>query len=74
MLYCSNQSRDLFPYSNITTLGNPFAYWDKRNAPLLLFTVKMFITTGLTSTGEHLQSDLDIFQFDFMFVKPYDLE
>ena len=24
-------------------------------------------------TGEHFQSDLDIFQFDFMFVKPHDV-
>ena len=24
-------------------------------------------------TGEHLQSDLDIFQFDFMFMKPHEV-
>ena len=24
-------------------------------------------------TGEHLQSDLDLFQFDFMFVKPHEV-
>ena len=31
----------------------------------------MFISTDLTNI--HLQSDLDIFQFDFMFVKLHDV-
>ena len=51
--------------------------WDKHNAPLLLFTWKMFILMEWSNqylcTGEHFQWGLDISQFDFMFVKPHDV-
>ena len=50
--------------------------WDKHNAPLLFFYVENVHFDWFNQylcTGEHLQSDLDIFQFDFMFPKPHDL-
>ena len=50
---------------------------DKQNAPLLLSTcvknVHVDRFNQYLCTGKHLQSDLRIFQFDFMFVKPRDV-
>ena len=57
------------------TLGNPFAY-PGINISYSVIYVEMSVLTVLNQyvcTGEHLQSDLDIFQFDFMFVKPHDV-
>ena len=58
------------------TPGNPFAYhginithpfcYLRGNVPFDLFNQYLCI-------GEHFQSDLDIFQFDFMSVNPYDV-
>ena len=56
------------------TQGNPFAY------PGINITRPFVYLRGKCSfdwfnqwlcSGEHLQSDLDMFQFDFMFVKPH---
>ena len=58
------------------TLGNPFAY------PGINITHSFCYFRGnvhsdwfnqYLCTGERFQSDLDIFQFDFMFVKPHNL-
>ena len=63
-------------YSGITTPGNPFAY------PGINITRPFCYLRGKCSSdwlnqylcnGEYLQSDLDIFQFYFMFVKPHDV-
>ena len=43
------------------TPGDPFAY------------PGINITHRFCNSAEHLQSDLDMSQFDFMFVKPHDV-
>ena len=58
------------------TLGNPFAYPGiniKRPFCYLRGNVHFGWFNQYLCTWEHFQSDLDKFQFDFMFVKPHDV-
>ena len=58
------------------TLGNPFAYPGINITHLSVIYVENVHFDWFKQylyTGEHFQSDLDIFQFDFMFVKPHDV-
>ena len=58
------------------TLGDPFAYPGiniTRPFSYLRGNVHFDWFNQYLCTGEHFQSDLDIFQFDFMFVKPHDV-
>ena len=69
----------LSTYSSIfyhDTLGNPFAHPGKNiTHPFcyLLGKCSFCLINQYLCTGEHLQSDLNIFQFDFMFVKQHDV-
>ena len=56
------------------TLDNPFVHlWKNDSVPLLILRGKCSSWLIYSCTGEHFQSDLDIFRFDFMFVKPLDV-
>ena len=56
--------------------GNPFAHLGKRQRPpsdIFVENVHFELFNRYLCIGEHIQSDLDIFRFDFMFVKPRDV-
>ena len=62
------------------TLDNPSAYLGKTQWPpppppsdICVENVYFDNFNWYVCTGEHFQSDLDIFGFDFMFVKPRDM-
>ena len=58
------------------TLGNPFAYPGINIMHPFCYlrgNVHFDWFNQYLCTGEHFQSELDIFQFDFMFVKPHDV-
>ena len=59
-----------------TTLGNPSTYPGiniTRPSVIYVENVHFDWFNQYLCTGEHFQSDLDIFQFVFMFVKPHDV-
>ena len=61
---------------NIYTLGNPFAHPGKNTThPSVIYVENVHFDwfNKYSCTGEHFQSDLDIFQFDLLFVKPHDV-
>ena len=63
-------------YLTIFKLGNPFAHPGKTlHTPYVIYVgnVNFDWFNQYLFTGEHFQSDLDIFQFNFMFVKPHDV-
>ena len=63
-------------YNTFYTLGNPFAHpGNNITHPFCYLRGKCSFDwfNQYLCTGEHFQSDLDTFQFDFMFVKPHDV-
>ena len=62
--------------SIISTLGKPIRPPKKKhNTPSVINVENVHFDwfNQYLCKGEHLQSDLDMFQFDFMFVKPHDV-
>ena len=62
--------------NNSITQGNPFAHVGKNiSYPFWYYVQNVHFDwyNQYLYTGEHFQSDLDIFRFDFMFVKPNDM-
>ena len=58
------------------TMGSPFAYPGINILhPSIIYVENVHFDwfNQYLYTGEHFQSDLDIFHFDFMFVKPHDV-
>ena len=62
---------------NSFTLGDPFAHLGKKNITRPFWYLRGNVHFGWFNqylcTGEHFQSDLYIFRFDFMFVKLHDM-